>query len=298
MNKWRCLLLAVLFWAGAGFVVFGVSENQSPKDASVVGRPVRIVSTAPNITEILFALGLGERVVAVSSDSDYPAGADEKDKVGTFWQPNMEAVIAAGPELVVTLGFRQQEELARRLRRIGYNTATVNIETVSQLFAAIEQIGRATGMQMQASELAADMKGQLNRLTSLLDTEERVKVLYVVQRQPLRVAGRDTFVNKIIELAGGVNAIGPTLHKYPAIGSEQVITCGAEVIIEPVMGRNDLNGQQDRAIQYWSRFAELPAARDGRIYVIDGDTVSRLGPRLHEGVEKIARCLRPELFAD
>ncbi|MHC4497955.1 MAG: ABC transporter substrate-binding protein [Planctomycetota bacterium] len=246
----------------------------------------------------LFALGLGERVVAVSSDSDYPPETAEKDKIGTFWQPNMEAVIAAKPELVIALGFRQQKELSQRLRRIGYNTSTLNIETVSQLFEAIDQIGRAAGTQMQANELAADMRGQLSRLASLLDTEERVKVLYVVQRKPLRVAGRDTFVNEIIELAGGVNAIGPTLHKYPAIGSEQVITCGAEVIIEPAMGQNDVNRQQDRAIQYWSRFAELPAVRNRRVYVIDGDAVSRLGPRLYEGVEKVARCLRPELFAD
>jgi iron complex transport system substrate-binding protein len=306
MNKWRCLLLAVLFWAGAGFAIFGVSENQNLNDTSVVRKPFRIVSMAPNLTEILFALGLGERVVAVSSDSDYPPETAEKDKVGTFWQLNMEAVIAAKPDLVIALGFRQQKELARRLRRIGYNASTLNIETVSQLYEAIDQIGRATRTQMQANALAADMREKLGRLTSLLGKKERVKVLYVVQRQPLRVAGRDTFVNEIIELAGGeiielaggVNAIGPTLHKYPAIGSEQVITCGAEVIIEPAMGQNDLNRQQDSAIQYWSRFAELPAVRDRRVCVIDADTVSRLGPRLYGAVEKVARCLRPELFAD
>jgi iron complex transport system substrate-binding protein len=114
----------------------------------------------------------------------------------------------------------------------------------------------------------------------------------------LRVAGRDTFINEMIELAGGENAIGPTVQKYPPIGTEQLIACSPEVIVEPLMLQKSLIDQQDRAADYWNRFENIPAVRNGRIYVIDGDTVSRLGPRLHEGAEQIARCLRPELFTD
>ncbi len=120
----------------------------------------------------------------------------------------------------------------------------------------------------------------------------------MVQREPLRVAGRDTFVNEMIELAGGENAMGPTIYKYPPIGAEQVIAGGADVIIEPSMTEDDLPSQQDKAFQYWNRFENVPAVINKRIYVINGDIVSRLGPRLYEGVETIARCLRPELFAD
>ena len=296
MNKWWWLLLMISCWMAMGIVVFGPRQAQNsgatppPTDAD------RIVSSAPNLTEILFALGLEKEIVGVTLDSDYPPAATEKPKVGTFWQPNIEAVVAAKPSLVITLGFEQQKNLAERLERIGYNSLTVNIEKVSDLFDAIEEIGAATGGPERANELVGDIRKKLDRLSALAGTETKVRVLWVVQREPLRVAGRDTFVNEIIELAGGENAIGPTVHKYPPVGAEQVIACSAEVIIEPAMSQEDLAAQQDRAFQYWSKFRNVPAVREGRVYVIRGDTVSRLGPRLYDGVETTARCLRPELL--
>jgi len=197
---------------------------------------------------------------------------------------------------VITLGFQQQKDLAGRLRRIGYNNLTVNIEKVDDLFIAIDKIGTATNKQQQADELINLIRMKLKQLTTLVGNTDKVRVLWVVQREPLRVAGRDTFINEMIELAGGENAIGHTVHKYPPIGSEQVIACDAEVIIESAMGSDDIKSQRDRALQYWSKYQYLPAVANNRVYVIDGDTVSRLGPRLYEGTEAIARCLRPELF--
>jgi iron complex transport system substrate-binding protein len=298
MNRWWLLLLTVLCWGGAGLAIFGVSGDQNRGDTPLPSKTDRIISMAPNLTEILFALGLGEKVVAVSSDSDYPPQTADRNKAGTFWQPNIEAVIAAKPDLVITLGFSQQRNLAQRLKRIGYNTMTLNIEKVSEFLNAIEQIGTATGSRRQARTLVTDIRARMHNLSVLVGTGDRVSVLYVVQREPLRVAGRDTFINEMIELAGGENAIGPTVHKYPPIGTEQLIRCGAQVIIEPVMGRADLPEQRAEAIEYWSRFKNVPAVRDGRVYVIDADTVSRLGPRLYDGIEKIARFLRPDLFTD
>ncbi len=297
MNKWWWLLLIVLLWAALGFAIFGFQPAQKASAAPLPGEVNRIVSTAPSLTEILFAIGLGEKIVGVSNYSDYPPEAAKKKKVGTFWQPNVEAVIAAKPDLVITLGFSQQKNLAERLRRIGYNSLTLNIKKISELFDAIETIGTATDMRVEAKALVSGMRGELRNLSASAATEKKVRVLFVVQREPLRVVGRQTFVNEMIELAGGENAIGPTLHKYPPIGAEQVIACGADVIIESAMTGQDLAKQKDKAIQYWSRFKNVPAVRNGRIYVIDGDTVSRLGPRLCEGASAIARCLRPGLFA-
>lgn len=297
MNKWLWLLLIILCWAGAGFAIFGGRQDNRRHVSPPPGQVDKIVSMAPNLTEILFALGLNEKIAAVTLYSDYPQAAKEKPKVGTFWQPNIEAVIAAKPDLVVTLGFNQQRNLAERLKRIGYNSLTVNIEKVSGLFEAIEKIGKAAGKDSKAKEVVSDIKKRLNDLSILVGTETKVKVLWVIQREPLRAAGRDTFINEMIELAGGENAIGPTVHKYPPIGAEQVYACGADVIIEPTM-EQDLAVRQDSAFQYWSRFKNVPAVQNKRVYVIDGDTVSRLGPRLYEAVEAVARCLRPGLFAN
>ena len=296
MNKWSWLLLIISCWMAIGFAVFSPRQDQNGSVTGLLNQNGRIVSLAPNLTEILFAIGLDDEIVGVTLDSDYPPDAAEKPKVGTFWQPNIEAVVAARPGMVITLGFEQQKNLAGRLRRIGYNSLTVNIEKVSDLFDAIKRIGAATGRQRQANELISHIRAKLQELAILVGGEAKVRVLWVVQREPLRVAGRDTFVNEMIELAGGENAIGPTVHKYPPIGSEQVIACNADVIIESAMGREDIESQRDRALQHWSKFKHLPAVASRRLYVIPGDTVSRLGPRLYEGTETIARCLRPHLF--
>ena len=288
-------MLIILCWVGAGFALFG-RQQQSESATGLPSRPERIVSMAPNLTEILFALGLNDKIVGVAIGSDYPPAALNKPKMGSFWQPSIEAVIAAKPDVVITLGFRQQRDLARRLKRIGYNGLTVNIEKVSELFEAIGKIGKATGRGTQANELVRGIRDKLDNLSALLGAEKKITVLWVVQREPLRVAGRNTFVNEMIELAGGENAIGQTIHKYPPIGAEQVYACGADVIIEPAVIEADPAGQQAGAVKYWSRFKNVPAVKNNRVYVIDGDIVSRLGPRLYEGVETIARCLRPELF--
>ncbi|MHC4193934.1 MAG: ABC transporter substrate-binding protein [Planctomycetota bacterium] len=297
MNKWWWLLLIASLWAAAGFAIFGLQPGPNTGAAPLPSKVSRIVSTAPSLTEILFALGLDDKIVGVSNDSDYPPEAAKKKKVGTFWQLNIEAIIAAKPDLVVTLGFNQQKNLAERLSRMGYNGLTLKIRKISELFDAIAKIGSATNADVRAESLVSDMKEKLQDLSALA-ASKRVRVLFVVQREPLRVAGRDTFVNEMIELAGGENAIGPTLHKYPPIGAEQVIACAADVIIEPTMTAEDVIKQRQKAIQYWSRFKNVPAVKNSRIYVIDGDAVSRLGPRICEGTQAIAKCLRPELFAE
>jgi len=297
MNKWCWLLLSIVCWMAVGFAAFGLREGQNSSEPALPVRVDRIVSMAPSLTEILFALGLNEEIVGVTLFSDYPPAAAEKPKVGSFVQPNIEAVVAARPNLVMTLGSGPQKNLAERLKRIGYNTLAVNTEEdVNDLFSAIGQIAAATGRQRQADELVSGIKDKLNALSALVGGLPKVRVLWVVQRVPLRVAGRDTFVNEMIELAGGENAIGRTVHKYPPIGAEQVIACGADVIIEPEMGRGDLDAQRDEALRHWGKFRSLPAVTNNRIYVRRGDTVSRLGPRLYEGTETIARCLRPHIF--
>lgn len=296
MNKWRWLLLIMLGWMTVGFAMFSPRQDRDSISTPLPDGIDRIVSLAPNLTEILFAIGLDNEIVGVTLDSDYPPETADKPKVGTFWQPNIEAVVAARPTLVITLDFEQHKNLAERLRRMGYKNLTVNIEKVEDLFTVMDKIGELTRRQQQANELISRIRTKLQHLATLVGTKSKVRVLWVVQREPLRVAGRDTFVNEMIELAGGENAIGPTVHKYPPIGAEQVIACNADVIIESAMSPEDIEGQRDRAMLHWSKYQYLPAVANKRVYVIDGDTVSRLGPRLYEGTETIAGCLRPGLF--
>jgi iron complex transport system substrate-binding protein len=298
MRRWWCLLLLLAGWTAAGSLIAGTQQIRGKHQVNLQQEQHRIVSLAPDLTEILFALGLDDRIVGVTLDSDYPPAAKTKTKVGTFWQPNIEAIIATKPDLVITLGFEQQKELAARLRRIGYNCVTLNIDTIKDFFEALSVIDAATGRQPQVSNFSDKIKSEINEITAKAVSPKRARVLWIVQREPLRVAGRNTFINEIIELAGGQNAIGPTMHQYPPIGAEQVIACKADVIIEPTMFPKNTELQNKQAHRYWGKYTGLPAVLAGRIYVINGDPVSRLGPRLPEGIKSVARCLRPELFAD
>ncbi len=295
MTKWWLLLLALTLWFVSGYTLVRPQEADARLGPGGRPGPDRIVSLAPNLTEILFALGLAEKVVGVTQDSDYPPAAADKSKVGTFWQPSIEAVIATRPDLIVALAFEQQRDLARRLGRMGYECLVVDVENVGGLFHAVDAVGQAAHARAQASELNQNIREEIRRAQTAAVGMRKVKVLWVVQREPLRVAGRDTFINEMIELAGGQNAIGPTFYKYPPIGTEEVIAAGPEVIIEPAMAQYASESRR-QALSHWRRFMNVPAVRDGRIYIIDGDVVSRLGPRLPAGIEAIAKCLRPELF--
>lgn len=297
MHRWWLLLISTTLWMALGYALMTSRADQAPAVCRPC-HPIRIVSMAPNLTEILFALGLGPNVVGVTQDSDYPPAAKDKPRVGTFWQPDIEAVIATRPDLVVTETFEQHRDLARRLQRMGYNSLMVEMDTIRGLYEGILAIGQATGSTRQAQTLCENIRAQIGQLVAATDKRRRAKVLWVVQREPLRVAGRTTFINEMIELAGGENAVGQTLHVYPAIGAEQVIAAAPEVIIEPALLPAMIAEQRAQALSYWSRFSTLPAVRTGRIHVIDGDLISRLGPRLPKGIRTIAGCLDPALFGD
>jgi len=291
MSKQWWLLLIILCLTGGGLAIFGVLQNQGRDTASPPNTPGRIVSLAPNLTEILFALGLGERIVAVSNNSDYPPEAANKNKVGTFWQPNTEAVIASRPDLVVTLQIEQQKRVADSLNRLDYRVLTLKIEKIEELFPAIQKIGIATGCKQRADELIENISSQLNYLKSKYSSNNKPKVLWVIQTEPLRVAGRNTFINELIELLSGENAIGPTIQHYPQIGTEELLACDVEVIIQSAMGNTDISRQQQQAEVFWSKWASLPAVKNNKIYVVNSDTVLRLGPRLPQGVEMVGCCL-------
>jgi ABC-type Fe3+-hydroxamate transport system substrate-binding protein len=298
MRKWWLLLVGLALWSLLGYTLAASRSADSIDTASAASNAARIVSVAPNLTEILYALGLEEAIVGVTAGSDYPPSALDKPKVGTFWQPNIEAIIALRPSLVVTLGFAQQKSLVHRLKRMGCPCLTTDIWTVGDLFATIDTLGKATASEQQAQKLIDVFRLKTLQLEETLQGRQRPRVLWVVQREPLRVAGRDTFINELIELAGGQNAIGPTLHKYPPIGAEQVIASNPQVVIEPTMVKGDPDLQRDQALAYWDRYANIPAVANERIHIIDGDIVSRLGPRLSEGIETIAQCLHPNVLGD
>ncbi|MBE3144807.1 MAG: cobalamin-binding protein [Planctomycetes bacterium] len=292
-----------LLWLLLVIAVILLAINQLPLMYHYVDKydsqqqPQRIVSLSPNLTEIVFALGLGDRVVGVSNNCDWPVEAKQKPKMGTFWQPNTEVVIAAKPDLVVCESFLQHKEVAETLKRAGLRVVSLRVESIEEFYNVIIQIGQAAGCPDKAEPLAAKIKSELDQIRTKSSSAKKVKVLWAVQTEPIRVVGVKTFVNEIIDLAGGQNVIAPTGDQYPSIGTETILTCGAEVIIQSAMGTEDITKQQETAEKFWNRFANLPAVKDKKVYVIEADTVLRLGPRLPDGAMAVAKLLHPGLFS-
>ena len=292
-------MVVVVGWAVPtlllALMLCGCTKKSEPADTSkAVNTQMRIISMAPNLTEILFALGLDEEIVGVTKHSTVPGKAKTKTCVGTFWQPDIEAVLVCRPTLVLTLGFEQQTTLAHRLKKIGCETLSLKIESIAQLYEAISIIGSKVNKSEQARELVSAIQNKEKELTDRYASSDRIKVLWVVQRQPLRIAGTKTFVNELIEIAGGINAIGETINVYPPIGNEEFIGSMPDIIIEPLMDTEQIQTQKATAKEFYQRFSVVPAVANDRIYVIDGDLVSRLGPRLAEAMQQVSNCLRPE----
>ncbi len=286
---WLPLLLCLL--VGALLIIYGSQKQKENKVSAPKKNPERIVSLAPDITEILFALGLGDKIIAVSSDSDYPPRAADKIKVGTFMKPSTEAIIAMKPDLVITQWFAEQKSVADTLEQLGYKVLVLRMEKFSELPEAIKKIGTAAGVQEKAEQLSNTIDSKINELKAKYANKEKIKVLWVIDKESMRVAGRNTFLNEMLEAAGGQNVIGNTLQQYPSISSEEILSCGAEVIIQSAMSIANIELQQKQAEAFWSKYQNLPAVKNKRIYVIYSDALLRLGPRVPEGIEIIAKCL-------
>ena len=280
-------------------VLWGCSKKTEPTiprtdSTQAESTPMRIISLAPNLTEILFALGLDEEIVGVTKHCTWPTEAKEKACVGTFWQPNIEAMLALRPTLMINLRIDQQAALDSRMERAGCKVLTLQIETIDQLYQAIEEIGQAVDKEVAAKAMLQRLRDKRAEITARYADRPKPKVLWVVQREPLCVAGTSTFINNLIEMAGGVNAMGPTLNQYPRISAEKVLLSAPDIIIEPVMDPDQTDTQHTTAEAFYKRFRGIPAVQNGRIYVIDGDMVSRLGPRMDKAAERVAECLWQE----
>jgi iron complex transport system substrate-binding protein len=256
--------------------------------------PQRIISLSPAHTEILFALGLGDRIVGVSDYSNYPTEALTKPNVGAYDTPNLEVIIAQEPDLV--LATEEHEAETQQLESRGIIVFASNPLTVSEVLDTIITIGKITGTDEAAAALTADMRQRMDAITaktSQLTAEERPRVFFPIWHDPIWTVGSGTFHDELIQMAGGVNIAGE-LSGYVDMSLEAVIDANPQVIIAGVgMGEGtDLTLQ---FMQTDDRLAGTDARINGKVYSADMDIVSRPGPRLVEALETFFRLIHPEL---
>jgi len=266
------------------------------REVTIHKQPETIVSLAPSNTEILFALELGDRVIAVSEYCNYPLEVQNKIKIGGFSTVNIEKVVSLKPDLVLATG-GVQETVVEELERLGLSVIALDAKSIEDVLENIRLVGRAAGQLETARELAANLEQRIKAVTDKikdLPDSQRPRVFYEVQYEPLMTAGPGTFIDDLIHLAGATNIASDAATKYPVYNLETLIDRNPEVIIISV-GHGSIAASVE-GVKSRGRWRILDAVKNNRVYGIDADLVSRPGPRIVDGLEEIVRFIHPELY--
>jgi iron complex transport system substrate-binding protein len=264
---------------------------------TITGTPQRIVSLAPANTEILFALGLGDRVVGVTDYCNYPAEALAIEKVGGYSTVNVEKVIAARPDLVVA-AFGNTEEVVDHLRSLGLTIIALHPESIDDVIDNIRLVGTATGTEPEAEAIATDLDQRIAAVTAqTAGITDRPSVVHVVWYDPLWVSGSGTFQDQMFEMAGGTNAF-PDVKGWEIVSLEEFVTTNPDIILVNSgtgMGESGYDLIHSYVVDE-PRFQGLAAVKNDRVYVVDSDMIDRGGPRIVDALEQVAADLHPEIF--
>jgi len=255
--------------------------------------PQRLVSHVPGITETLFALGLGEKVVGVSDYCDYPEAAELKPSVGDYFNPSIENIVALDPDLVLTDG---HSENIKGLESLGITFFVIDPQGIDGILGDIELLGKITGTEKRAEELIKDMQDSISQVIALMEDAPKVKVFYIIDATDLTLpwtVGPGSFADALITMAGGENA-AKAQGAWVQFSLEEVISSDPEIIILPAKhGTAFTSPETLKAHPAWRG---ITAVRQDRIYTIDGDLVDRPGPRIVQGLKEMAKIIHPELF--
>ena len=282
----------------------GCDDNSQPptiiddRDREVIidEIPQRIVSFGPSITEMLFALGLGDKVVGVSNLCDYPEEAQEKPSVGSAYAPSIENLVALEPDLVFTL---EHQQLNSELEALGITYIIIEPKDIDGICRDIELIGTVTDTEDEAAELVESMQDTIDDILDLVEGAPKVSVFYIIDASlDLTLpwtAGPGSFIDALITMAGGENIAAEAPGDWVQFSLEEIVGSDPDLIIMQTM----IGGMPTVSIETLEEhpiWGEMRAVKEGKVFIIDGDLVSRSGPRIVQGLEEMARIIHDELF--
>jgi iron complex transport system substrate-binding protein len=305
---WGLLALLIIALAGcAGAQSPEPTEpvaTETPEPVSVVddaGRtveiaetPQRLVSLAPSNTEILFALGLGDKVVGVTDFCNYPEEAKSIEQVGTYFEPNIEKIFSLSPDLV--LAITGLPEVIAKLEELGIPALILDPSDLEAVLADIQLVGKATGAEKEAEALVSEMRERIAVVTEKAgEVKERPRVFCEIDAtDPSKpwASGSGSFMDAMIRLSGGANVAADAESPWPQLSAEEIIDKDPDIIILA----DAKYGVTVESVGERPGWEVITAVKEGAIYDIDDDLISRPGPRIVDGLEAVARIIHPELF--
>lgn len=260
--------------------------------------PMKIVSLAPHNTEILFALGLGDKVIGVTTYCDYPEEATTKEIIGGFKEFNLEKIVELEPDLVLAYGPGDEEE-NKVLRQAGIKVLGFMPETIEEVIADMKTIGKITGSLDEAEKITGDMIAKRDEILDKVKGQDKVRVFYEIWHDPLQAAGKGSFMDELLRMIGvdniAVDEDELEFQAYPIFDLEQLIERDPQVYLTSA----DLPDKTIDSIKQRPGYDEITAIKNDRVYLFEGNEaniVSRPGPRIVEALELVAKTIHPELF--
>lgn len=264
--------------------------------------PKRIVSLSPSITEILFALGLDDRLIGVTRYCDYPPKACQKKQVGGWNDPNYETIIGLGPDLIIIRD--DHKDAQKKLKQAGIRILPINHRTLDGIIESIQRIGACCGRQKHAQELLRDIRTRMDGIRKKARGLDRPSVMITIGRnmgtggiKDIYIAGNEGFYSEMIKIAGGRNAVSDSVT-FPSVSREGIISLNPDVIIDMVSDMNKRGWTREKIIRQWAALPMVSAVKHERVHVFTEDFVVIPGPRFILIIEKLARVIHPELFTD
>jgi len=271
--------------------------DQMGRVVTIEKMPETIVSLSPAHTEIVFALGLKDKLIGVTEYCDYPEAAKDKPKVGGYSTVDIEKVVEIQPDLILATNIHKQEVIPE-LQRLDLTVLALAPKTLDEVLDAVILVGKCTGQEEEATRAASGMRNRIEAITDRtgnLTPAERPRVFYILWHDPLMTIGSDTLIHGLIELAGGINIAQDLVEEYPTMSLEAVIVANPQVIVAGA-GHGEGAGMPYQFALNEERFRDMDGRINDRVYEISTDLVGRPGPRVIDGLEQMAKMIHPEIF--
>jgi len=290
------IALVAVACAPAEPVIPGTTVDDLGRPLNIEEIPQRIISLAPSNSEILFALGLGDKVVGVTEFCNYPPEVLETEKIGGFTTPDIEKIIALQPDLILA-GSIHAAEVIPALEERGLTVFALAPENLDGILEDIRMVGKITGREEEASELVSQMETRIKAITDKTSNlKNRPRVFYITWHDPLWSVGSGPTIDELIENAGGVN-IFQDITGHKMVNLEEVIARNPEVIIA-CTGHGEAEGKPFEWAEKEPWLEGTEARKNNRVYQIDADLVSRDGPRIVDALEWLAYFIHPDIFPE
>ena len=271
----------------------GTFIDQAERRVTLPDDPRRVISLAPSITEIIYALAQENRLKGVTRYSDFPIEATKLPKIGSYVRLDLERIVALNPDLCIAIKDGNPKEVVNRLEALKIPVYVVNPRNLATVLETILEIGNILNADQRAEDLLKSLQNRIQRVKSLISEDtHRPGVFFQIGISPIVSVGTDTFLHELIVLAGGKNLAGGKTA-YPRFSKEQVLALAPEIFIVSSMARQTAF---ERVKAEWLRWPTMPAVRDERFFLVDSNLFDRPSPRLVDGLELLIRLIHPELL--